>query len=142
MKNKPVDTLARAGLGAFMAASANGTVGQIDPDDMFEISAAMASSPSVVAESLGNDPRLGQVISPEQLQANILEKYYDEMFASELGVANDELAGNQQDMIIRRHDAANAYAGLTEDDIARIEFDRENGDDSAAVAVMEQFYLG
>ena len=136
------DMLAKAGIGAYLTVLADGTLGSVDPENIYQMADAMATNPKAVAKALGNDERLGQVLSPDQFRTNILESYYDAMFAADIGEAQMELEDNRQSMLNHRHDTAYSYSHLTPEEIGRLEYDRDNGDMSAHLAVQEKFYLG
>lgn len=140
--NDVMGELAKAGVGYFMAASASGTLGSTDPDAVHEMADAMSSSPDETARALGQNPDLAGSVSPEALRTNILREYYDARFADMF--ANDKASRDEAAaaMIDRRHQTEYTYARLTPEEIGRVEFDAENGDESALLKVKEQFYLG
>lgn len=141
-KLEEAEILAKAGVGAFMAAEHDGTTAQLDPDDVHQMADAMASVPYVTAEALGNSPMLGFLQSPVGLRDNILSTYYDRVFAQDFENAEVEREDFFQRSEDIRREAVYANSRLSPDEIGRLEWDAENGDPSALIRMNEQFYLG
>jgi len=136
------DGLAKAGVGAFMAAAMDGSLGQVDPDTMDEIASSMAKDPKATAKYLGNPEALGDAITPDALYGNIMGQYLDARFTDMIEADSVEADDTVAAMRNRRQETEFTYARLSPEEIGRIQFDAENGDVSAMTKVKEKFYLG
>ena len=124
----------------FASAYSDGTLGLIDPSDAADLTKAASGSVKVAANAFGVDAQEGD--TPDALMDRMLNVY--------AGAAADEMvrSWDEDDAALatasrkRTRDVMQMKLGLSDADIARMDFDRDNGDWSPWLLAQERFVFG
>ena len=97
-----------------------------------------ASDPAGVARAFGSR----KVVTPVEAEDALLGEYFDMKAGRDIDTAVRSTRMDVAESDRRVSDAAYAYSGLDQRQIARMNFDAANGDPSAAIRVSQRFYFG
>lgn len=127
---------------AYAQAYRDGDLANIDPEDMYDITAVAAMRPELVAVAMGDDPTAADGTTPGHIRARMVDQYDVACLEQMLAELADEQESIPEHMVRARMDAAFSYSNVDPETAGQILFDAENGDDSALRAVKDRFYLG
>ncbi len=129
-----------AATGAYMACVADGSIGDLSDEEAFGLASKSASYPSIAGNVLGFGAA-ADVIPPDVLRERLLEDFYDAQTVGMMADAFDAQDSVPAMMKDRRERTMFALSGATPEDIGRVMFDKESGDNSAYLAMQERFFL-
>ena len=133
---------AQVATGLFLSSLMDGSVTDFTDDEAFALTGAAASVPEVAGKAFGLEPGVADQMGADRVQEAMLSEYYAAGFLDDFANAEVEAVEVASSMKEAREAAAFAYAGMTEEDVARAREDAANGDMSAMIAAKERFYLG
>lgn len=125
----------------FLQATVEHRLADLDEDSAYAMAAAAAADPGVTKGLFGDDavPTRG---TADFLFNNMMSDWFDAVFTRmrEDNQARDVEAKEADERTVRN--SVYRYSGLSPEELGRVEFDAENGDASAMLALKERFYLG
>lgn len=127
---------------AYADAYHGGDLANLDPDDVYEMSAVASLRPELCAIAMGDDPSVALNTTPAAMRDAMLNQYE----VACLGQMYDELKEESRTvpvhMKMQRREAMFSYSRVSPDTAGHIMFDAENGDDTAMREIKDRFYLG
>ena len=139
------ETLAKAAIGELAMLSAEGTLGDIGQEQAIEMADALGAAPHVAA-GFALDRDLSGMddgsLDGSALRDLVMETFYDSEFTKMQEGFEAESAAEAEEAERVHRDAVIGYSRMTPEDVARAEFDAENGDGSLLLQAEERFYLG
>ena len=125
----------------FLQATAENRLADIDEDSAYAMAAAAAADPGITKGIFG-DSAVPTRASAEFLFGNMMSDWFAAVFTRmrEDNQAHDVEAKEAGEQTVRN--SVYRYSGLSPEELGRVEFDAENGDASAMLALKERFYLG
>ena len=124
----------------FASAFADGSLGSVAPADAVELARRASASVKVAANAFGVDAQDGD--TPDALMDRMLGVYAAERASEMLSMWDEEDSAKSASMRDRRRSVIEASLGLTDSDVARMDFDRDNGDWSPWLLAQERFVFG
>lgn len=133
-----LDTVARAGTGSFISNVVEGSLGDYEPDDAFDLIEMATSSPAPFMEMAGTPD-----VDMDAIRGNMASEYYAARIAAIGEVIADSEEGAVDAASRDADETAFTYAGLGPEDIARMNMEEADGADSAVrSAARARYYLG
>lgn len=139
------ETLAKAAVGQLAMHMVDDSFGEVGQEQALEMASAMGAAPHIAAGfAVGQDWTGADdgSLDGAALRDNVMDMYYGSAFTMMQKEIEAESEAEAAEAERVRRDAVYGYSGMTADDIARAEFDAENGDDSLLLRAEERFYLG
>lgn len=130
-----MNDVAHIALTDFAGALASGR--PLDFDAAFGMARTAAGDPAAVSQATG-----GRFSDPASAEDFLVREFLDRQSAIEADMALRTTEADVNDSDREVSDAAFAYAGLTDDDVRRMQADAAAGDPSAAIRVSQKFYFG
>lgn len=124
----------------FASAFVDGSLGSVAPADAVELARRASASVKVAANAFGVDAQDGD--TPDALMDRMLGVYAAERASEMLSMWDEADSAKSASMRDRRRSVIQASLGLTDSDVARMDFDRDNGDWSPWLLAQERFVFG
>lgn len=131
---------AEGALMAFTGACAFGSLGELGIGEALDLTSRASASVKVAANAFGEDASPDD--TPDDLQGRMMGVYVDQLVRSSFLRAHETADSEQRDFYDRRRSAMAASLGLSDDDVAMLDFDEENGDPSPWLKMKEEFTFG
>lgn len=136
-----LDYAVGAAAGVFARKYVDSALGDLSVDDAFGMATDISVNPGASSELLGVSPADMDYINPEVLREKLMDMYLSQSAADDLVVAIETDDNARSGQIAARHDAVMRNIKATPDQRQRMEFDSENGDDSALIKAKESFFF-
>lgn len=119
-----------------------GGLADVDPEDMYDITAVASLRPELTALAFGDDPAAAVDTTPMAMRDALLDQYEAACFKQLYDELSEESRSVPEHMKRQRREAMFSYSRISPETAGQIQFDAENGDDSALREIKDRFYLG
>lgn len=137
-----IDVLATAAAGAIAQAKETGTFSQYSFDDATEMAYCASMRPDILGHLMGDKDGAFSQVPPGVLAFQILDDYTNDVLLKERMDAMEEAKAEEKRYALERQTAVEAYTRLGPEELARLDFDKSQGDTSPLLAIEEKFYFG
>lgn len=120
---------------------ADGTLGDLSPEEMFAMSTDVALDTQAVADIMGMTRDNATVIDPEVFRERLMDQYDQQSAADFLVNGIESFDRERARQVNARRDAMFRYARATAGQAERADFDEMNGDPSMLNRIREIYFF-